>query len=106
MPENGNVRIDSRKIVFAEAFSHSIHLTTLDREYEVSKTLSELADGLGDGFVRCHRSYIVGLAHIAKLSKTELTLDSGKAIPISRNSANEVHRAFINYYKGDSLEDF
>lgn len=103
--ENGNLRIASDRIVYAEAFSHSIHVTTLDGEFDVSKTLSELFSDLGEGFVRCHRSYLVGLAHISKLTKNELTLDSGKTIPVSRNSAAEVHRAFVSYYTGDKFEN-
>ena len=103
--ENGNLRIDSKQIVCAEAFSHSIRITALKGEFDITKTLSELASDLGEGFVRCHRSYLVGLAHIAVLSKNELTLDSGRVIPISRNSAAEVHRAFVNYYTGDKFEN-
>ena len=103
--ENGSFRIDTSKIVCAEAFSHSLHVTTLDGEFDISKTLSEFASELGKNFVRSHRSYLVGLAHIARLSKNDITLDNGKTIPISRNSAAEVHRAFVNYYTGDKLEN-
>lgn len=33
---------------------------------------------LGEGFIRCHRSYLVGLKHIARLSRTEVILDNGR----------------------------
>ncbi|MBQ1955876.1 MAG: response regulator transcription factor [Clostridia bacterium] len=103
--EKGSLRIDLKRIVFAEAFSHCIHITTLDGEFDVIQTLSQLIEDLGEDFVRCHRSYVVGLAHIGKLTKNELTLDNGKVIPVSRSSASEVHRAFVNYYTGDKLEN-
>ena len=59
---------------------------------------------LGEGFVRCHRSYLVGLKHIARLSKTEVILDNGKTLPLSRSAAAPVHKAFISYYTGDKDE--
>ena len=59
---------------------------------------------LGDGFIRCHRSYLVGLKHIARLSKTEVVLDIGKSLPLSRSAASTVHKAFISYYTGEKDE--
>ena len=66
--------------------------------------ISELEKLLGDAFIRCHRSYLVGLKHIARLSKTEVILDNGKALPLSRTAAPLVHKAFISYYTGDNNE--
>jgi len=98
-PEGGNFRLDLSGIAYAEAFSHSIHISAAEGEFEVSKPLSELEAELGPGFVRCHRSYLVGLDHIARLSKTEVYLDSGKVIPLSRSCAATVHRAFVDHYR-------
>ncbi len=97
--EGGNFRLDLSGIAYAEAFSHSIHISASEGEFEVSKPLSELEAELGPGFVRCHRSYLVGLDHIARLSKTEVYLDSGKVIPLSRSCAATVHRAFVDHYR-------
>ena len=66
--------------------------------------ISEIEKLLGEGFVRCHRSYLVGLKHIARLSRTEVILDSGKALPLSRSAAAFVHKAFISYYTGEKDE--
>ena len=60
----------------------------------------------GEGFVRCHRSYLVNLAYISRLSKTEVILDGGERLPLSRGAARQVHRAFVLYYTGDNHEAF
>ena len=62
------------------------------------------SEALGEGFIRCHRSYLVGLKHIARLSKTEVILDSGKTLPLSRGAVPLVHKAFISYYTGEKDE--
>ncbi|MDE5575818.1 MAG: LytTR family transcriptional regulator DNA-binding domain-containing protein, partial [Oscillospiraceae bacterium] len=49
--------------------------------------------------VSCHRSYVVNIGSIRKISRTEITMDSGKKIPLSRRSYDSVNRAFIDYYK-------
>ena len=70
--------------------------------YEVRQSLTELEQQLGPSFVRCHRSYIAGLRHIHRITKNEVILDGGTALPLSRRLYDPVHQAFINYFKGIS----
>lgn len=97
--EGGSFRLDISGIVCAEAFSHSILISSAEGEIEISRPLSELERELGQGFVRCHRSCLAGLDHIARLSKTEVFLDNGKVLPLSRSCAPAVHRAFVDHYR-------
>ncbi len=90
-------------IFYAEMFSHTVRIVTEDGDFETRMKLSELEIILGEDFIKAHRSYIVGLRHISSLTKTELTLDSGKTIPISRSEQQKVHTAFVRYFKGDSV---
>ena len=69
---------------------------------EVRQSLTELEQQLGPSFVRCHRSYIAGLRHIHRITKNEVILDGGTALPLSRRLYDPVHQAFINYFKGIS----
>ena len=50
------------------------------------------------------RSYIAGLGFAARLKKTELLLDDGTAIPISRRLFPEVNQAFVSYYLREEQE--
>lgn len=56
-------------------------------------------------FVRCHRSYIVNIAHVRMLTRTACTLSNGITIPISRTFAAEVERAFDCYHQGGHIGD-
>lgn len=95
------VRLQVSKVQYVEAFSHTVAIITEIGIIQVKISISEVEKLLGDGFVRCHRSYLVGLRHIVRLSRTEVFLEGGKVLPISRSAAPLVHKAFISYYTGD-----
>ncbi len=91
-------------IEYVEAFSHSVAVVTTSGTYTVKKSISEMASLLGKEFVRCHRSYLAGLKYISRISKTELILDGGAVLPLSRSAFSTVHRAFVSYYTGEDHE--
>ena len=105
LPVGGEtLRLPVGQVQYIEAFSHAVAIVTGADTVQVKMSISEAEKLLGDGFVRCHRSYLVGLKHIARLSKTEVILDDGKALPLSRSAAATVHKAFISYYTGEKDE--
>ena len=97
-----SIRISAGSILYAEAFAHKTAIYTVDRSFELYMSISEVDLLLGDGFIRCHRSYVVGLKFIRGISKTEVTLDNGVTIPVSRSHYSAVNQAFIRYFKGDA----
>ena len=105
LPVGGEMlRLPVFQVQYAEAFSHTVSIVTVTDTIQVKMPISQVEKLLGDGFIRCHRSYLVGLKHIARLSKTEVLLDSGKALPLSRSAAPLAHKAFISYYTGEKDE--
>lgn len=105
LPVGGEMRrLPVGQVQYVEAFSHTAAIVTGTDTIQVKMPISEIERMLGVGFVRCHRSYLVGLKHIARLSKTEVILDNGKTLPLSRSAAASVHKAFIAYYTGEKDE--
>lgn len=105
LPVGGEMlRLPVSQVQYVEAFSHTVAIITGTDTLRIKMPISEIEKLLGEGFVRCHRSYLVGLKHISRLSKTEVTLDSGKALPLARSAAASVHKAFISYYTGEQDE--
>lgn len=101
LPLDGEIlRLPVGQVQYVEAFSHMVTIMTGTETFQVKMSISEIEKMLNEGFVRCHRSYLVGLKHIARLSKTEVILDSGKTLPLSRSAAASVHKAFIFHYTG------
>ena len=98
------VRVAVKSIISVEAFAHASKVTTTDACFEVNKSITalekELAKAADGAFVRSHRSYIVGVKYIKSISKTDITLDNGAKISLSRNHYQSVNQAFIRYFKG------
>lgn len=97
---NESVLVASDNIAYLEAFGKKTQITLNDgKEMICNCGLSEASEKLGQGFVSCHRSYVVNIGAVRKISRTDITMDSGKKIPLSRRSYDSVNRAFIDYYK-------
>ncbi len=99
-----SVRLTVDQIHYAEIFAHYAVLHTAEGTTEVRSTIRELEEVLGDGFVRCHRSYLAGLRYVAKITKTDVILDDGTSLPLSRRLYGEVHQAFISFYRKSNGE--
>ena len=53
-------------------------------------------------FVQCHRSYIVNIARICRLSSTSIVLSIGESLPVTKAWLPELRTALERYYlKGD-----
>ena len=95
-----SVCVNADDIMYLEAFGKKTQITMKDsKEVLCTCGLSAAAERLGEGFVSCHRSYVVNLGFVRSISKTEITLDNGRKIPLSRRLYDSVNKAFISYYK-------
>lgn len=70
------------------------------RELVLRESFNLLCDRLSQRpFVRCHRSYLCHIAHIYRVERTEIILESGGRIPVSRRMYEPVAKAFISYFR-------
>ena len=95
------LRLDVREIMSAEALAHFCRINTLRGQFEVRQNFSELAEKLGEGFIRTHRSYLVQVACIRRISKTEVILDNWEKVPLSRSNYHAANQAFIRHFEGE-----
>lgn len=88
-------------IIYIEAMAHYVQFLTKDGTYRSKMNISNLEEELADaGFYRCHRSYLVNMKYVARIGQTDVILDDGQSIPVSRQKRDGLNQAFINYYKG------
>lgn len=67
-------------------------------EHVVKKTLGELEKSLDEGFFRIGRSYIVNLSCVRRVTKTEVQLAGGAALPLPRGMYEPLNRALIRHF--------
>ena len=89
------VRIYETEILYAEAFLHYINIHTEKGEYRIKESLSAFAERLSAVFYRIHRSYLVSLKHISRISRTSVTVGQAE-LPLSRGKYDDVNRAYID----------
>lgn len=99
--KSGVMRFKISEIEYVAALGHSTVISASGKVTDIGLGISSISKKLGDGFIRCHRSYIVGLRHINSITKSEIMLDSGVKIPLARGSRREVSDAFIKFYRGE-----
>lgn len=98
----GSIHISVSEIMYAEAFGRTSRLymrggEKIDCNVGIGALLEELT---AEPFIHCHRSYAVNLKYVRTVGRTEVTLDDGNIVPVSRRIYSEVSRAFVEYYRG------
>lgn len=83
------------------SFSSRLHyvdiLTTSGKCYEQISSLANVLKNLPNEFVQTHRSYIVNMAHIYKITGGNIVLSNHMTTQISRSYYKDVIQAFTKY---------
>ena len=93
--DGGTVKLLEADILYIESFAHYIEIHTRTDVYRLKESITAFENKLSSDFYRAHRSYIVNLKAVERISRTGVTLDGGAEIPLSRGKYDDVNRAFI-----------
>lgn len=105
--ETGVERVELEQVWWVSALRHNVVVCTEDWEggnqflrREAQNSFGELETALQekDGFLRCHRSYLVNLSHVRRIEKADVIMDNGDRIPLSRRLYKAVNDSFIRYF--------
>ena len=87
---------DRAEIVFLTSyFEFAGEGYDVDALHYLLKPVSEKE--LSNAFFRTHRSYLVSLRHITRISRTSVTLEGEIELPLARGKYDEINRAYISY---------
>ena len=89
------VRVPIYQIRYADVFGNYVTIHALS-DVTVKMTLGELEKQLDERFYRVGRSTIINLTQISRVTKTEIKLSDGTAIPLPRGAYDGINRAIIN----------
>lgn len=97
--EETSLHVSPDNIIYCEAMGKKTHVHLREGQTLVCDTgIGSIRKNLADDFVSCHRSYIVNLRYVKSISKTDISLDGGENIPISRRLYKEINQSFIDFY--------
>ncbi len=89
------VRVPIYQIRYADVFGNYVTIHALT-DITVKMTLGELEKQLDERFYRVGRSTIINLIQISRVTKAEIKLSDGTAIPLPRGAYDGINRAIIN----------
>lgn len=103
---DGKYKVNIKEIVSVEASAHNTVIVVNQKEefrqIESTLSLGEMEQQLSSfaGFQKTHRSYLVNLLYVKNITKTDVIMDDGTVIPLSRRMYKEVNENFIRHFVG------
>lgn len=94
--EGETIKLYEEDILYIESFLHYIVIHTKDREYKIKESISAFEEKLSDDFYRIHRSYLVSLKAVTRISRTSVNIGKTE-LPLARGKYDDINRAFIEH---------
>ncbi len=98
--KSGIIRIELRELEYCEVLHRSLFIHLSGGEVlESAGSMDEFCRKLESygNFLRVHRSYLVNLEYVKKLSYRGITLSCAAEIPIPRGKYNEIKDAYLEH---------
>lgn len=100
-------RVPVSRVCYVEGSGHDalVHLadgTCLRSKVGLARMEAELA-GESSLFEKCHRSYLVSLAHVRRITRREVEMDDGARLPIARGRWEPLNQAWLAWCRGTIL---
>lgn len=92
-----NLTLDQTDILYIESRGKKVEIhTARDKEsIEIYASMEELEGQLGEGFYRCHRAYIVNMAHITEYGSDSILLTNGDKVYLAKKKYGEFVKAYM-----------
>lgn len=95
---DGGFTVKTSDIIYLEGDRGHTTVRTKDKSFYVAETLIQVETRLPEEkFVRCHKTFVAGLAHIANHTLTEIVFDNGEKACIGRYYSKSFKTALQNY---------
>lgn len=94
---DGEIKVSLADILYVESENVYIIVHTVHGDHRTRMALTKFSEQLDDTFFKVHRSFVVSLKYIKKVTRTDVTMTNGESVPISRGLYDEVHAALIKY---------
>lgn len=95
--KQNTIQIPYREILTFSSRLHYVDILTADNLFCQYTTLGKIMDDLPDYFIRCHRSHIINMQHIYKISRSSIYLSNNTHISIGRSYLDMTRNAFLKY---------
>ncbi len=91
------VSIAHKDILYVEVFRNSCVIHAFSGPITTNRGLTEIERELGDAFLRCHRCYLVNMAHILRHEGACFLLPNDGRVLIARDIASKVKQHYFEW---------
>lgn len=96
---NRNVALQVKEICYIESQRRKVEIHTTKEIIEFYATMNELEEQLGEGFYRCHRSYLVNMAYIFEYGTDYIRICNGDTIYMAKDKYHHFVKAYMHYLR-------
>lgn len=91
------IYLAATEIFYIESQKHYLKIYTKENSFRYRAKLSQVEPLLEMDFFRIHSSYLVNMAHVQQLLSTEVLLNNGLKLPVSRSMSKSARLKFMRY---------
>lgn len=93
---NTDYRLPVSQIYYVQALNKKVEVVSAHQTLQLYTNMEDIIQRMGDGFIRCHRSYIVNQQHVVQVDWTDMliTLADGSSVPFSRSYRASLKEVF------------
>ncbi len=99
-----HIRIDLRRLLYAEVFDRKTLLHTAKDNVEYYSQLSALERLVGKDFCRIHRSYLVHMRYVERYDRSSVMMTNGDVLPIARRNYDGFLVAYMQYNRRRGMQ--
>lgn len=96
---NRSFTINHDNILYIENRGKKVEIHTSNEIIETYASMNDLEKQLGGNFYRCHRGYLVNMAHIAEYENDSISLSNGENIFMAKERYNEFVKEYMRYLR-------
>lgn len=100
-----NLTLDQADILYIESRAKKVEIHTARSKdiIEIYATMEELEGQLGEDFYRCHRAYLVNMAHITEYDSDSITITNGDKIYLTKKKYGDFVKAYMWYLQDGGI---
>lgn len=101
---DGTHKVKVSNLLLIEAHNQNLIFNTISESIEVRGNINKYEEELKtDGFFRSHRSYIIALDKVTKISENEVMVANKFRVPIARARKQKFHSAFFSFVNKEAF---
>lgn len=96
---NRSFTINKDNILYIENRGKKVEIHIGNEVIETYAAMKELEKQLSGNFYRCHRGYLVNMAHISEYKNDSISLNNGEKVIMAKERYNEFLKEYMRYLR-------